>query len=124
MSTEQTPLSIATNWYRVDDIERAIARQSTGLPRDDYRKIPANIYSREFAEWLTDQYRLAMAKGIHLGAPANDVDQYQQEEIDVIAKHGDQRCLARTSNGAPWCMPCVLDRDHDGPCSAAGEQPK
>ena len=46
------------------------------------------------------------------------LDTFQCEEINVIATIGDQRCLARTSNGSPWAMPCVLDREHDGPCSA------
>ena len=48
------------------------------------------------------------------------LDTYQREEINVIATHGDQRCLARTSNGAPWAMPCCLDSGHDGPCSSNG----
>lgn len=40
------------------------------------------------------------------------MDIYQQEEIAVIAKHGDGRCLVRTTNGAPFAMPCCLERDH------------
>ena len=45
------------------------------------------------------------------------IDTYAQEEIDVIAKHGAERCLKRTRCGGPWAMPCCLDRDHEGKCS-------
>jgi hypothetical protein len=64
----KTPWEFARAWYKPDEIEHAIAgsRKPTshfgGLPQ-----IPSDIYSREFAEWLTDQYRLAMVKGIELG---------------------------------------------------------
>jgi hypothetical protein len=25
-------------------------------------------------------------------------------------------CMNRTSNGAPWCLPCTLPKNHSGPC--------
>lgn len=48
-----------TDWYKVDAVFRYLNEQ--GCP------VPTDIRSREFAEWLTEQYRLAMARGIDLG---------------------------------------------------------
>ncbi len=42
------------------------------------------------------------------------MDIYGREEMAVIKKHGEGRCLVRTSNGAPWRMPCFLDEGHEG----------
>lgn len=47
----------AEEWYNVDDIERAI---NTTV------NVPVDVASREFAEWLARQYRLAMCKGMQL----------------------------------------------------------
>ena len=63
--TQQTPIEFANEWYRTDDIARCIADAGPC-------KIPHDVHSREFAEWLTDQYRLAMAKGIQIGRYALD----------------------------------------------------
>lgn len=66
-TASRTPFEIARNWYSADDIERCIHRQRFPAACYGIAKVPEDIYSREFAEWLTDQYRLAMAKGIQLG---------------------------------------------------------
>lgn len=53
----------ACSWYGVDEIYHSLSN-----PR--FRRehtVPEDTRSREFAEWLTDQYRLAMAKGIQIG---------------------------------------------------------
>jgi hypothetical protein len=63
----KTPWEFACGWYTDDDIERSIAnRHKSGFARPS-SEIPADIESRAFAEWLTDQYRLAMRKGIEIG---------------------------------------------------------
>lgn len=60
----KTPWEFACGWYTPDEIERSIAnRHKSGFVRND---IPADIESRAFAEWLCDQYRLAMNKGFGL----------------------------------------------------------
>ena len=59
----KTPFEIAEGWYQVDDIYRGIMSR-VEEPRD--------TRSREFAEWLTSQYRLAMAKGIQLGRSGSE----------------------------------------------------
>ncbi len=51
----------ACDWYTPDQIERGIK----GADAD--RAPPADVQSRAFAEWLTHEYRLAMAKGIQVG---------------------------------------------------------
>lgn len=46
----------ACGWYMPAEVEAAIKRKVAIVPKD--------VDSPEFAAWLTDQYRLAMAKGI------------------------------------------------------------
>lgn len=58
--TTKTSWEAACEWYKPEETYRCI--------QDDLRKgelkIPRDITSREFADWLTDQYRLAMNRGI------------------------------------------------------------
>jgi hypothetical protein len=61
MTSDKTPYEIANEWYDVDSIWAGI---KDGI---DAAEIPYKIGSREFAEWLTEQYRLAMMKGIQIG---------------------------------------------------------
>ncbi len=72
----KTPWEFACDWYKPSEIARSIAR--TKLPYiatlSDYQKVPTDVYSEEFANWLTDQYRLAMTKGIQLGQSATRKD--------------------------------------------------
>ena len=53
-------------WYRPHEVEQAI-QESGGRGYGAWDKIPTDVFSREFAEWLTHQYRLAMNKGIQIG---------------------------------------------------------
>ena len=56
---------IACEWYQVEPIHRALTQageRGFGLTA----AVPRDVTSREFAEWITDQYRLAMVKGIQL----------------------------------------------------------
>lgn len=56
---------IAKEWYRESEVARS-TQQSRSITAESHDKIPTDVYSIEFAIWLTDQYRLAMAKGIQL----------------------------------------------------------
>ena len=49
-------------------------------------------------------------------ARQDDESVYDYE--DRLVRHfvGDDACLERTSNGAPWMMPCSKKRGHDGEC--------
>lgn len=49
---------IAEQWYKESHIARSC---------ETSRLIPRDVSSSEFASWLTEQYRLAMAKGIQFG---------------------------------------------------------
>jgi hypothetical protein len=61
----KTPWEFACNWYTPDEIAYSIARNKRGFA--DNPEVPTDIYSQEFADWLTHQYRLAMRKGIEIG---------------------------------------------------------
>lgn len=69
MSQQQTPSEFAADWYRTEEIHQCLNRHTTfGLPGDErYRNIPQDHTSIEFAEWLANEYRLAMTKGIQIG---------------------------------------------------------
>lgn len=59
----RTAWEFACDWYTPDQIKYSIAnRYRTG------HSIPEDIDSMEFANWLTEQYRLAMTKGIEIGS--------------------------------------------------------
>jgi hypothetical protein len=61
----RTPWDFACGWYTVDEIHRSIlSRHKSGFVKTE---IPSDIESRDFADWLTEQYRLAMWKGIEVG---------------------------------------------------------
>jgi len=69
----KTPWEFACDWYSPAEIAWSIARQKAGFGRGaiETSKMPVDVYSQEFAEWLTDQYRLAMRKGIEIGLRTN-----------------------------------------------------
>ena len=69
----KTHWEFCCGWYTPDDIERSIARSianSVSMYPDAIHSArpPADVGSREFAEWMTDQYRLAMRKGMELAS--------------------------------------------------------
>lgn len=57
----------ACQWYTEDEIFRSI-QNGLKVTSPVSEKIPTDVRSREFAKWLTDQYRLAMNKGIQIGS--------------------------------------------------------
>lgn len=61
MNKRRTPWEIAENWYNADQIHHCILNEQRLM------SIPTDTKSREFAEWLTHECRLAMAKGVQLG---------------------------------------------------------
>jgi len=67
----RTPLEIAESWYDSEGIEKAIMSAGDGSFGDS-GQIPPDVKSKEFAKWLTCQYRLAMAKGIQLGRDCSE----------------------------------------------------
>ena len=63
------PWQFACDWYDVDGIHACLQRMpNQRLAGDErYGQIPEDHTSREFAEWLAHEYRLAMTKGIQIG---------------------------------------------------------
>jgi hypothetical protein len=61
----KTPWQFACEWYTVNEIAHSIACSRKGLA--GHNRVPPDIYSVAFAEFLTEQYRLAMRKGIEIG---------------------------------------------------------
>ena len=59
-SIVRRPWDFACQWYDVESIHHGI--------NHDKSIVPADVYSREFAEFLAEQYRLAMRKGAELAA--------------------------------------------------------
>ena len=57
----KTPWEFACDWYTV---EKTRAYLQDRQPDGD---VPEDVHSEEFAEWLTHQMRLAMARGIMIG---------------------------------------------------------
>ena len=57
-SIVRRPWDFACQWYDVESIHHGI--------NHDKSIVPADVYSREFAEFLAEQYRLAMRKGAEL----------------------------------------------------------
>lgn len=55
---------IAQEWYSVDEITRRLAKANDPLGFEE--RIPEDIKSVEFAQWLTDEFRHAMMKGIQI----------------------------------------------------------
>ena len=63
---KKSPIEIANDWYQEEDIARAIQNSRTDKSLGSWNKIPEDVYSIEFARWLTYQYKLAMMKGIQI----------------------------------------------------------
>lgn len=61
------PWKFACQWYDVDDIHRCIVSKINPVFGGTV-DIPKDTTSREFAEWLAGEYRLAMRKGAEMAA--------------------------------------------------------
>lgn len=65
----KTPWQFACSWYSANEVKHLIARKLSCPDRDS--DFPADVSSDAFAVWLTEQYQLAMTKGIEIGIQAN-----------------------------------------------------
>jgi hypothetical protein len=64
-SITKNPWLFACQWYKVDDVHSSITRAGLSTFGEPI-PVQKDVSSREFAEFLTDQYRLAMRKGAEL----------------------------------------------------------
>lgn len=62
----ESPWNFACAWYQVEAIRHGIQHYREKSKLGEPLLVPEDIYSPEFAEWLTEQYRLAMRKGAEL----------------------------------------------------------
>lgn len=102
-SIVRSPWEFACNWYGVDEIHRSITRSRLLRSIGDLPPVPTDVYSREFAEWLADQYRLAMRKGAELAIremQESMTDHYQcavckrwRHVEDMLRPHGNTEDL-------------------------------
>jgi len=67
-SGERSSWEIAVGWYEEESISRWL--QEIRDEAGERNKIPRDTRSPEFAKWLTNEYRMAMDKGIQLGRRA------------------------------------------------------
>lgn len=91
------PWEFACKWYGVDEIHNSITRSRLLRSIGDLPPVPTDVYSREFAEWLADQYRLAMRKGAELAT------REMQDRIDEIEREDREG----------WCGHCACQSCYD-----------
>lgn len=77
-SIVRRPWEFACQWYDVESIHHGI--------NHDKSIVPADVYSREFAEFLAEQYRLAMRKGAELAVAEMQSMPYIH---DLVKKHNE-----------------------------------
>lgn len=65
MIGNQTNWEFCLAWYKAQDIHNAINSPNTG-ELSQMNEIPTDVKSMEFADWLCNQYRLAMNKGMEI----------------------------------------------------------
>ena len=71
----ETPWDFACNWYTVEQTREYLQQRQ---PDGD---VPDDVHSDEFAEWLTNQMRLALSRGIVIGEQRQaDIDDTKAEQ--------------------------------------------
>lgn len=63
----KSPWDFVCEWYDVESVHSHLNATDPHRTTKYELEIPPDVRSREFAEWLTHQYRLAMNKGIQIG---------------------------------------------------------
>jgi len=104
----KSPWEFACSWYTADEVQRCIASadyQSLG----NLAKIPTDINSRKFAEWMTEQYRLAMRKGIELGLTASDAKNTASQPRWAMRPSGPGMWVCLPETGSAFPKPVVID---------------
>ena len=104
---KRLPTEIAEAWYREDSIAGCLSHPGPANPHP-----PEDTHSPAFAKWLTEQYRLAMAKGIQLTrsepaprqdavAPQDTPESLDKEVESLISRGEDIDCTFETT-GNGW----------------------
>jgi len=76
----------AVGWYTEDELITFINRKRSVFD-DERQRIPTDVTSREFAVWMTNEYRMAMAKGIQMAnSRARQVAEFEFREMQTRIK--------------------------------------
>ena len=105
LSISDYPYEFARKWYDADNIHRSITRAEKYRSFGDLPAIPTDPYSVAFAEWLAEQYCLAMAKGAEL------CKREMQLRIDKIESEEHEG----------WCAHCACQSCVDSKEKTEGE---
>ena len=74
--TRLDPKQSAQEWYSIDEVFKWLNQKASRLDEEtSARRVPTDVYSVDFAEWFTNEIRLAMAKGIQRANDAHDSGQ-------------------------------------------------
>lgn len=74
-------------WYSVNEISDFISRETSQHIERRATPIPEDIRSREFAEWLAHQYRLAMNKGMEIAERTLTDVRFDVEDHPIAASN-------------------------------------
>ena len=66
LSIVDDPVQYTTRWFSPQVVHQAILDPRHAIMIGDLTNVPEDTRSREFAEWLTLQYRMAMAAGAQM----------------------------------------------------------
>ena len=83
---DESAFDVASRWYNADSVYAYIQRQNSKLPytREQHiETMPRDVRTREFSNWLTNQYRLAMAKGIEIGRRMQEKEKAEEKQKEL-----------------------------------------
>jgi hypothetical protein len=81
------PYAFARQWYDAEGIHRSFTRPEVYRQLGDGNPVPTDVYSREFAVWMAEEYALAMTKGVQIAKQEMEgLQATDQARIKAIAK--------------------------------------
>jgi hypothetical protein len=86
------PYDFARQWYDAEGIYRSFTRPEVYRQLGDGNPVPTDVYSREFAVWMAEEYALAMTKGVQIakqemeGLQATDQARIKATAKEIVAE--------------------------------------
>lgn len=100
-SIVRRPREFVCQWYTVDEIHNAINRERRFRQVGDLPRVPEDVHSRKFAEWLTEQYRLAMRKGAELAT--RELMERSRTNVVCCHCHAELEIVGKGTGSCPSC---------------------
>jgi hypothetical protein len=100
-SIVRRPWEFACQWYGVDEIHHSINREQRLKQIGDVPAVPSDVTSRKFAEWLTEQYRLAMRKGAELST--RELMEASRRNVVCCNCHSELEIVGKGTGSCPVC---------------------